>query len=335
MPVTTDHIPPVLAAELARQYDILRPLGKGGMGTVWLARERSLDRLIAIKVLSGETVERDDVRERFRREARIAAQLMHPSIVPLHAFGETDDALYLVMGYVEGETLAARLEREGRVPRQAMVRILAEIADALAFAHQEDVVHRDVKPDNILIQEKTNRARLADFGVARAEDMITAVTSAGMTVGTPSYMSPEQAAGTRDIDGRSDVYSLAVVGYRMLAGRLPFTGASLQALLAQHAVTKNAAGSVGACDAATARRGWGDDFDGKQQLAHDIVRRAKVPRRHREQAGLQDSPGSSLTSSGDRYTFPTFVLRKHSRRPTRARNQILVAPMRAGASRAR
>ena len=236
--VTADRIPPLLAAELARQYDILRALGKGGMGVVLLARERSLDRLVAIKVLSGEGVETGDVRERFRREARIAARLMHPNIVPLHAFGETEDALYLVMGYVEGETLAARLEREGRVPRQASLRILAEIADALAFAHIEGVVHRDVKPENILLQAKTGRAMLADFGIARADGATTSVTMTGMTVGTPSYMSPEQAAGMKDIDGRSDVYSLAVVGYRMLAGRLPFTATSLQALLAQHAVAK-------------------------------------------------------------------------------------------------
>ena len=137
MAANADRIPPLLAAELARQYDILRAIGRGGMGMVWLARERSLDRLVAIKVLSDEAVGSDDLRERFRREARIAARLMHPNIVPLYAFGETADALYLVMGYVEGETLAARLEREGRLPRPDALRILAEIADALAFAHGE------------------------------------------------------------------------------------------------------------------------------------------------------------------------------------------------------
>ena len=233
-----DRLPPQLAAELARQYDILRMLGQGGMGTVWLARERSLDRLVAIKVLGSESLQFGDLRERFRREARIAARLMHPNIVPLYAFGETPDALYLVMGYVEGESLAARLERETRLPRHTTLRILAEIADALAFAHREGVVHRDVKPDNILIEAKSGRAMLADFGIARAEGGATSVTMTGMAIGTPSYMSPEQAAGTAAVDGRADIYSLSVVGYRMLAGKLPFAGTSLQSLMAQHAAQK-------------------------------------------------------------------------------------------------
>jgi predicted Ser/Thr protein kinase len=227
-----------LAAELSRQYDILRLLGLGGMGAVWLARERSLDRLVAIKVLAGADIGIDNVRERFRREARIAAKLVHPNIVPLHAFGETPDALYFAMGYVEGESLATRVEREGRLSRSAAQRVLEEIADALAFAHREGVVHRDVKPENILLDAKTGRAMLADFGIARIEDAATSVTMTGVAVGTPSYMSPEQAVGAREIDGRSDLYSLGVVGYRMLLGRLPFVAASGQALMAQHAMAK-------------------------------------------------------------------------------------------------
>jgi len=180
----------------------------------------------------------ETVRERFRREPRIAARLVHPHIVPLHAFGETTDALYFVMGYVDGETLAERLEREGRMSRRDATRILAEISDALAFAHREGVVHRDVKPENILLDRKSGRALLADFGVARVESAETSVTMTGMAVGTPTYMSPEQALGTRDIDGRSDLYSLGVVGYRMLAGRLPFTGESGRALMTQHATQR-------------------------------------------------------------------------------------------------
>src|ERR1043166_3686598 len=146
-----DALPPLLAADLARQYDVLRLIGRGGMGVVYLARERSLDRQVAIKGLRGEmAADPPEPRERFRREQRIAARLVHPNVVPLHAFGETQDALYFVMGYVEGETLAARLDREGRLGRQLALRILAEGSDALAFAHREGGVQRDVKPEKLL-----------------------------------------------------------------------------------------------------------------------------------------------------------------------------------------
>ena len=232
--------PPQLGNEIGRQYDIIRLLGQGGMGTVWLARERSLDRLVAIKVLAGESVVTSITRDRFRREAKIAARLLHPNIVPLFAFGETSDALWFAMGYVEGESLAARLDREGRLPRSAAIRILSEISDALSFAHQEGVVHRDVKPENILLDARSGRALLADFGIARLADAAgTTVTQTGMAVGTPSYMSPEQAFGASDVDGRADIYSLGIVGYRMLLGRLPFSGGAQQQL-AQHATAKPA-----------------------------------------------------------------------------------------------
>jgi hypothetical protein len=210
------------------------------MGVVWLARERSLDRLVAVKVLAGADIDIENVRDRFRREARIAAKLVHPNIVPLHAFGEISDALYFVMGYVEGETLATLLDRDGRLSREPALRILGEIADALAFAHREGVVHRDVKPENILLDAKSGRALLADFGVARLDSGATSVTMTGVAIGTPSYMSPEQAVGAKEIDGRADIYALGVVGYRMLLGRLPFTASTLQSLLAQHAVEKPA-----------------------------------------------------------------------------------------------
>ncbi len=238
--MTPDRLTPQLAAELSRQFDIVRLLGQGGMGSVWLARERSLERLVAIKVLDGEGVTTSGMRERFRREARIAARLLHPNIVPLFAFGETTDALYFAMGYVEGESLAARLDRDGRLPRAAAIRILSEISDALSFAHREGVVHRDVKPENILLDAKSGRAMLADFGIARLADATgTTVTQAGVAVGTPSYMSPEQAIGASDVDGRADIYSLGVVGYRMLLGRLPFSGGAQQ-LMVQHATAKAA-----------------------------------------------------------------------------------------------
>ncbi len=204
------------------------------MGSVYLARETSLDRLVAIKVLPPEVAGDDESRERFRREARTAARLTHPNIVPLYSFGEGDGLLWFVMGYVAGETLAAKLERTPVMDAEQTRRILADIAEALDYAHQHRIVHRDVKPENILIEDAGGKALLADFGVARAGTGASTLTTAGALVGTPLYMSPEQASGERDLDGRSDIYSLGVVGYRMLTGRPPFEAGELRAVLAAH-----------------------------------------------------------------------------------------------------
>ena len=223
-----------LAAALGPNYELQRLLGKGGMGSVYLAREVALDRLVAVKVLPPEVTSDPETRERFRREARTAARLTHPHIVPLHTFGEAEGLLWFVMGYVAGETLAAKLERTPRADPELTRRVLGEIADALDHAHGLGIVHRDVKPENILIEDATGKALLADFGVARAGTGATTLTTAGALVGTPLYMSPEQASGERDIDGRADLYSLGVVGYRMLAGRTPFEGGDLRAVLAAH-----------------------------------------------------------------------------------------------------
>jgi len=195
------------------------------MGAVYLAREESLERLVAVKVLSQDRGLDATSRERFKREARTAARLMHPNIVPLHAFGEADDGLmYLVMGYVSGESLADRLKRDGRLRIAEARRIVAEIAEALDHAHRQGVVHRDVKPDNVLIEDESGRALLADFGVAKALGAGGTMTQAGSVVGTPDFMSPEQAAGNVDVDGRSDLYSLGALAYSLLAGRPPFDG---------------------------------------------------------------------------------------------------------------
>lgn len=216
------------------QFELRRVLGIGGMGAVILANERALDRLVAIKVLHGDKSGDAESRERFRREARAAARLTHPNIVPLLTFGEVDGELYYVMGYVEGETLASRLERVGRIaPDEARAR-LTEIADALAYAHAAGIVHRDLKPENILIETASGRAVLTDFGIARDVLRDPSLTSTGVIVGTPHYMSPEQASGERVIDGRSDLYSLGVIGYRMLSGTLPFGGANAREVLMQH-----------------------------------------------------------------------------------------------------
>ncbi|MGE0452532.1 MAG: protein kinase [Vicinamibacteria bacterium] len=220
----------VLRSAIGDQYEIQRLLGKGAMGAVFLAREKALDRQVAIKVLPPEG-SGDGERERFRREARIAARLTHPNVVPLHSFGEAGGLLYFVMGYVRGESLASRMRRG--LSLASARRILAELADALDHAHRQGVVHRDVKPDNVLVDDDSGRAMLTDFGIAR-RDSHAGLTSMGSVIGTPHYMSPEQAGGRSAVDGRSDIYSLGVLGYAMLAGRLPFDGPTVGEILVQH-----------------------------------------------------------------------------------------------------
>jgi hypothetical protein len=218
---------------LGDEYQIRRLLGRGGMGSVYLAHERSLDREVAVKVLHASSVN-DDVRERFLREARTAARLTHPHIVPLHSFGHAEDILFYVMGYVDGESLEARLTRDVRIDPEEARRLLLELSDALDYAHRRGVVHRDIKPDNVLIERGSGRAVLTDFGIAKLRHARSSLTELGTIVGTPHYMSPEQASGDRALDGRSDLYSLGVLGYRMITGRLPFDAPTVQGLLAQH-----------------------------------------------------------------------------------------------------
>jgi predicted Ser/Thr protein kinase len=229
-----DRVRLSLERALGRGYRILRLLGRGGMGAVYLAREESLERLVAVKVLAQERGRDETSRERFKREARTAARLTHPNIVPLHAFGEADGMMYLVMGYVPGESLAARLKRDGRLGIAETRRIVADVADALDHAHRQGVVHRDVKPDNVLIDDESGRALLADFGIAKAASAGGTMTQAGTLIGTPHYMSPEQAAGRSEIDGRSDLYSLGALAYTLLSGRPPFEGSDAGSVLAQH-----------------------------------------------------------------------------------------------------
>ena len=188
------------------------------MGAVYLAIERSLERLVAIKVLSPEISAVAENTERFRREARIAARLAHPNIVPLYAFGEVDGLWYYVMGYVRGGSLAERLSFEGRLPCEVVQRVLSELADALDCAHGQGIIHRDIKPGNVLLEAGSGRPLLADFGIARSVDAGERLTATGLVIGTPTYMSPEQAIGAREIDGRSDIYSLGVLAYEMLTG---------------------------------------------------------------------------------------------------------------------
>jgi eukaryotic-like serine/threonine-protein kinase len=230
--VDTDPVLPELERAVAGRYSLERELGRGGMGAVFLARDLRLDRPVAIKVLPPALAVRPELRERFLRETRTAAAFSHPNIVSVHSVEETGSLLFFVMSYVEGETLAQRVIRQGPLPVPDATRLLQEVAWALSYAHARGVVHRDVKPDNILIERATGRALVMDFGIARSV-AASGLTQMGETVGTPHFMSPEQAAGDT-LDGRSDLYSLGAVAYFAVTGRLPFDADSAQAVMAAH-----------------------------------------------------------------------------------------------------
>jgi serine/threonine-protein kinase len=218
-----------LQEALAGDYSLERELGRGGMGVVYLAREVQLDRYVAVKVLPQSLAMQPEVRERFLREARLAASLSHPHIVPIHRVGESRGFVFFAMGYVNGETLGERLRSRGPLPPSAAARLLREVAWALSYAHSHGVVHRDIKPDNILIEAETGRAVVTDFGIAQGISE-AAAQGIGEVAGTAHYMSPEQARG-EPIDGRSDFYSLGVVGYLALTGRLPIDAPTISQFL--------------------------------------------------------------------------------------------------------
>ena len=210
---------------VAGQYSLERELGRGGMGIVFLAREVRLARPVAIKLLPRAlSAGRPELRQRFVREAQMAAQLSHPNIVPIHHVDEAGEFVFFVMAYIEGETLGERLRSRGALAPSEAARILRDVGWALAYAHLRGIVHRDIKPDNILLERGTGRALVTDFGIAG--DAETPSTADGAYVrGTVHFLSPEQAAGA-PVDGRSDIYSLGVTAYYALTGRLPFDAAS-------------------------------------------------------------------------------------------------------------
>ncbi len=216
---------------LADRYKVERILGEGGMATVYLAVDLKHNRKVAVKVMRPElstTLGAD----RFLREVEIAASLSHPHILPMYDSGAAQGLLYYVMPYVEGESLGARMKREGQMPVEDAVRLAREVSEALAHAHERGIVHRDIKPANILLSG--GHALVADFGIARAMGAAgEAITATGLAVGTPQYMSPEQASGARDVDGRADIYAVASVLYEMLAGEPPFTGPTAQVIIAR------------------------------------------------------------------------------------------------------
>ncbi|HEY4306047.1 MAG TPA: serine/threonine-protein kinase [Gemmatimonadaceae bacterium] len=224
-----------LQAALAGEYSLERELGRGGMGIVYLARDVRLDRDVAIKVLPTHLSHTAEARDRFIREARTAASLSHPHIVPIHRVGEAGEFVFFVMTYVEGETLGDRLRRAGPLSPAEATRLLREVAWALAYAHGRGIVHRDVKPDNILLEAGTGRALVTDFGIAYGGAHALTSTEPGQIMGTAHFMSPEQGASD-PVDARSDLYSLGVVGYLAVSGRLPYESSNVPALLVRQAM---------------------------------------------------------------------------------------------------
>ena len=222
-----------LSVALADRYRVERELGKGGMATVYLAHDLKHDRKVALKVLSPDLAATLG-HERFLREITNTASLRHPHILPLFDSGEAGPFLYYVMPYVEGETLRSRLDRDNQLPLDESLRVTTEVAEALSYAHARGLVHRDIKPENILIDD--GHAVVADFGIARAISSAggDSLTQTGLAIGTPAYMSPEQAAGESNIDGRSDQYALACLAYEMLCGQPPFTGPTAASVVHQH-----------------------------------------------------------------------------------------------------
>lgn len=270
---------------LAAQYRIERVVGEGGMATVYLAEDLKHRRRVAIKVMRPELASTLGA-ERFLREVEIAAQLSHPHILPVYDSGAADGVLYYVMPYVEGDSLWDRIRRESQLPVEEAVRIAREVSEALAYAHDRKIIHRDIKPANILMSG--GHALVADFGIARAVGAATGgITKTGLAVGTPHYMSPEQASGQANLDARSDIYAVGCVLYEMIAGEPPFTGPTPQAIIARsltetpRPLTATRQGLTPALDAVVARalaRNAADRWQSAADLSTALSRALESPR---------------------------------------------------------
>ncbi|MGI8498880.1 MAG: protein kinase domain-containing protein [Gemmatimonadaceae bacterium] len=279
-------------------YAVQRELGGGGMSRVFVAEERSLGRQVVIKVLPPE-LSPEMSAERFRREIQLAARLQHPHLVPLHSAGEAKGLLFYTMPYVDGETLRARLAREGAIPAADAERVLRDVLDALDYAHGQGVVHRDIKPENILLSGR--HALVADFGVAKALVAATEAgqgTTVGIALGTPTYMSPEQAAADSTTDYRADIYSVGVVAYEMLTGQPPFVGRPARALLAAHAtespepLSKRRPGAPAALSALVMRCLEKHPAD-RPQSAAEMIRELDAMARPSDTTTLRTAAGAS------------------------------------------
>jgi serine/threonine-protein kinase len=222
-----------LKEALGKHYELQELIGRGGFAEVFKVRDQWLKRDLALKAIRPDLVVSETLMARFRREAEAVANLRHPHIVPIYDIGEADGIMYILMPLIKGESLKALLVRDGRRPIQEARRILLEAAGALGSAHEAGIVHRDIKPENIMLEGKSRRVLVMDFGIAKVMDSAwdSSLTSTGTIVGTPHYMSPEQASGDPHLDHRTDMYSLAVVGYHMLTGSVPFEGESTRAIL--------------------------------------------------------------------------------------------------------
>ncbi len=230
----SDYLQDRLVAAVGDHYLVEAEIGRGGMAAVYRALDLRLNRHVAIKLLPPDLAFNADVKTRFLREAQMAAQLNHPNIVPIYSVDERDGVVYFVMALVEGQTLAEHLHDIGRCSFDEVRDVIGDVADALDYAHRKGVVHRDIKPDNIMLDRPSGRTMVTDFGIARAAAGDSRLTVTGVAVGTPAYMSPEQALGERDVDGRSDIYSLGVVAYQMLTGEQPFSAVNTPAMLVKH-----------------------------------------------------------------------------------------------------
>ena len=230
----TDPIVEAVRRDLGAEFEIERELGRGGMGVVFRAREIDLDRVVALKVMPPDMAVHRDLAERFRREAKLAAALDHPNIIPIYGVGQSGGTYYIAMKYVEGRGIDAIIESEGALPVPVVLLVLRAAASALAFAHQRGIIHRDIKGANILVGTD-GRVVVADFGIARAMEA-SSLTATGSVIGTPHFMSPEQCAGT-SLGPQCDQYSLGVVAFQMLTGTVPFDGETMAAIITHHFVT--------------------------------------------------------------------------------------------------